>query len=155
MIEQRLRPRRRRAAALAGAIALAALAACGGTDEPAGDASPVPPPAASGTLVTVEETDFALAVSESDLAPGTYTFVVENAGGVDHALELVGPGVEAEIDTIAPGSSAELTVELADGTYELFCPIPGHRESGMALTLPVGTAEPAPEPAPAGGGVYG
>ena len=61
-----------------------------------------------------------------------------NDGSVDHALEVEGGGVEEETDTIAPGESGELTVELAAGTYELYCPIGNHREQGVEGSVEVG-----------------
>ena len=49
------------------------------------------------------------------------------------------PNVEEETDEIAPGESADLTVDLADGEYEIYCPIDDHRSMGMEGTLVVGS----------------
>lgn len=133
------------------------LAACGGAE--GGEAAQAPPPAEApaaeaggATTVTAEETEFVIALSESSIEPGDYTFVVENAGSVDHALTVSGPGVEAETEAIAPGDTAELTFTLEEGTYELWCPIDGHRDQGMALTVDVGGAGVQPaETQPSGG----
>jgi uncharacterized cupredoxin-like copper-binding protein len=152
-------------AALASALV---LAACGGADggESAGDAeSPAAnppaeaPPAADGASVTADLAEFSIALSETALEPGSYTFVVENSGSVDHALEVEGPSGEVGIELIAPGDSAELAVTLEDGAYELYCPVPGHREQGMELDLVVGTGGGAatteePPATTAGGGGY-
>jgi len=134
-------------------LVAAVLAACGGAEEGAGSAS-----AGEAVRVTVGETEFALAVSQTSLDPGSYTFVVTNDGTVDHALEVEGPGVdEAETETLAPGESAELTVTLETGTYKLYCPVGGHEDLGMKLELGVGgaAAESPPPPAPPAGGGYG
>ena len=64
-------------------------------------------------------------------AAGTYTFEATNDGGTDHALEIEGNGIEEETDTIGPGESASVTVDLEAGTYEMYCPIDGHRDQGM------------------------
>jgi hypothetical protein len=49
--------------------------------------------------------------------------------------------VEEETETIEPGESAELTVDLSkEGSYEIYCPIEGHRDLGMDGTLTVGAA---------------
>lgn len=93
--------------------------------------------AGNGTRVTVTETEFELALSQTSFTPGTYTFVVENTGSIDHALEVEGQGLEEETETIAPGSSAELTVTLEAGTYELYCPVGNHRDQGMTLDVDV------------------
>jgi plastocyanin len=102
-----------------------ALAGCGGDD--GGETSTT----ASETF-TISETDFALSPSTVTVdAPGTYTFEATNDGGVDHALEIEGNGIEEETDTIGPGESASVTVDLETGTYEMYCPIGNHREMGM------------------------
>ena len=57
---------------------------------------------------------------------------VTNDGQTTHALEVEGPGEEVETDALAPGESADLTVDLTQpGTYEMYCPIDGHRDQGM------------------------
>ena len=136
------------------AFVVAVLAACGGAEEGA-----VSPAAGEAARVAVEETEFALAVSQTSLDPGTYTFVVTNEGTVNHALEIEGPGVdEAETETLPPGESAELTVTLETGTYKLYCPVGGHEDLGMRLELGVGGAAAETPPAPdedSGGGGYG
>jgi plastocyanin len=118
-------------------IAVLALAGCGGDgDDSAGGATTSA--AASGTPVTMSLVDFALEPKAVQLdAPGTYTFKVTNNGQTQHALEIEGNGVEEETDTLSPGDSGEVTVELAAGEYELYCPIDGHRAQGMEGTLVV------------------
>jgi uncharacterized cupredoxin-like copper-binding protein len=117
-------------------IAVLALAGCGGDgDDSAGGTTTS---AAAGTPVTMSLVDFALEPKAVQLdAPGTYTFKVTNNGQTQHALEIEGNGVEEETDTLSPGDSGEVTVELAAGEYELYCPIDGHRAQGMEGTLVV------------------
>ena len=50
----------------------------------------------------VTETEFKIGLSEMSFAPGTYTFVVENAGATNHALEVEGSGLEEETEAIPP-----------------------------------------------------
>lgn len=69
---------------------------------------------------------------------GRTTFRLTNEGGTTHALELEGNGIEEETDEIGPGESAELTIDLEDGEYELYCPVGNHRELGMEGRLVVG-----------------
>jgi uncharacterized cupredoxin-like copper-binding protein len=118
-------------------IAVLALAGCGGDgDDSAGDATTSA--AAAGTPVTMSLVDYALEPKTVQLdAAGTYTFNVTNDGQTQHALEIEGNGVEEETDTLGPGDSGEVTVELAAGEYELYCPIDGHRANGMEGTLVV------------------
>lgn len=122
-------------------IAVLALAGCGGNgDDSAGGSTTAATTAqAAGKPVTVSLVDFALEPKTVQLdAPGTYTFQVTNDGQAQHALEIDGNGVEEETDTLGPGESGEVTVELAAGEYELYCPIDGHRANGMEGTLVVG-----------------
>jgi len=118
-------------------IAVLALAGCGGDGDDSGGGTTTS--AAAGTPVTMSLVDFALEPKTVQLdAPGTYTFKVTNDGQAQHALEIDGNGIEEETDTLGPGDSGEVTVELAAGEYELYCPIDGHRANGMEGTLVVG-----------------
>jgi uncharacterized cupredoxin-like copper-binding protein len=111
------------------------LAGCGSDDDSAADTGT----ATTGEAVEIVETDFALdPASVTVEAAGETTFRVVNDGATTHALEIEGGGIEEETEEIAPGESAELTVELDDGEYELYCPIGNHREQGMEGTLVVG-----------------
>ena len=117
-------------------IAVLALAGCGGDGDDSGGGATTG--AAAGTPVTMSLVDFALEPKTVQLdAAGTYTFKVTNDGQTQHALEIEGNGVEEETDTLSPGDSGEVSVELAAGEYELYCPIDGHRANGMEGTLVV------------------
>jgi plastocyanin len=88
--------------------------------------------------IRIEETEFRLEPAEITLdKPGTYVFEAVNSGDIVHALEVEGQGIEEETEEIQPGQSAELKVELEAGTYELYCPVGGHKEEGMEGTLTV------------------
>jgi uncharacterized cupredoxin-like copper-binding protein len=82
--------------------------------------------------IRVKEVEFALKPAEITLEkPGTYLFKAVNSGGTVHALEVEDQGIEEETEEIQPGQSAELKVKLEAGTYELYCPVDGHKEEGM------------------------
>ena len=118
-------------------LAVLALAGCGGDGDDSGGGTTTSA-AAAGTPVTMSLVDFALEPKTVQLdAAGTYSFVVTNDGQTTHALEIDGNGVEEETDTLSPGDSGEVTVELAAGEYEHYCPIDGHRANGMEGTLVV------------------
>jgi uncharacterized cupredoxin-like copper-binding protein len=83
-------------------------------------------------MIRVKETEFVLKPAEITLQkPGTYLFKAVNSGGTVHALEVEGQGIEEETEEIQPAQSAELKVKLEAGTYELYCPVDGHKEEGM------------------------
>ncbi|HEY6473260.1 MAG TPA: plastocyanin/azurin family copper-binding protein [Acidimicrobiales bacterium] len=91
------------------------------------------------TSVTAVETEFHITLSKKAYAPGRYTFVTENKGHVTHALEITGPGLnDAHTKNLNPGQSAKLTVTFKKGTYDVFCPVPGHKMLGMNVDLRVG-----------------
>src|SRR5919204_5198262 len=128
------------------------LAACGGGSgsnaaESSSTASQAAAPASK--TVMVGEQEFSITPSSIALTkPGTYRFRVTNNGMIGHALEIEGHGVEQKTGTIEPGKTATLQVSLTKaGSYEVYCPIDGHRDKGMKATLTVGGAA-----APAVGG---
>jgi len=95
--------------------------------------------ASSGTRVTVTETEYGLKLPRTSFAPGTYTFVSDNAGKITHALSIDGPGVQdARTKDIQGGQKATLTVTLKKGTYDLYCPIDSHKQLGMDQHIQVG-----------------
>ena len=125
--------------ALAGLVV--ALAGCGGSSGSSeGTTQQAAPPAGSGKTIEIKETEYKLTPSTVKIAStGTVTFKATNAGQTDHALEIEGNGVEQKTATISPGSSATLTVNLSKaGTYDLYCPIDGHRSMGMEAKVTVG-----------------
>jgi plastocyanin len=105
----------------------------------AADAAPGPLPGdTAGTPVTATESDFAISLSSSTLAPGTYTFTVENTGDAPHSLAIAGPGLApTESETVPGGGTTTLTVTLPSGEYEVWCPIGDHRAMGMETTMTV------------------
>jgi plastocyanin len=132
----------------AAAVAALMAAACGGGGGSSGSAPPTsassssaPPNSAAqtgnGTSVTVDETEFRLAVSTTSFTAGAYTFTAVNQGKVAHSLEITGPGVNAQTATLTPGQSAELHVTLQAGSYDLFCPIDSHKSLGMNQEITV------------------
>jgi hypothetical protein len=122
--------RQRILALAAGAVA---LAGCGGHGSKG---------AASEARVTATETEFKIQLSQQSFNPGTYTFVALNKGTTPHSLEISGPGVSNRRvgGTIAPNQSKTLTVALQKGIYDVFCPVPGHKQEGMDVKINVGGA---------------
>jgi len=72
---------------------------------------------------------------------GKLKFVVTNAGTMPHGFEIEGEinGEEVEwvIEPFPPGETRTLKVDLPPGHYEVYCPVPGHREKGMEAELVV------------------
>jgi plastocyanin len=110
------------------------LAACGGSSTSVGGAQ-------VQQTIQISEKEYSLTPSTVRIAKtGTYELEATNNGTIAHALELDGLGVKAKTGNIQPGATATLRVTLAnDGSYELYCPIDGHRAQGMRATVTVGT----------------
>jgi uncharacterized cupredoxin-like copper-binding protein len=103
------------------------------------------PPASAATSTTsvkAVETDFHIALSKSSsFKAGKYAFDAVNKGHTTHALMITGPGIKmAMTKDIQPGQSATLAVTLKKGTYDIYCPIPGHKALGMNVNIAVGGA---------------
>jgi uncharacterized cupredoxin-like copper-binding protein len=129
----------------AASLPLAALALASGATVAATVVSAAPASAStSATAVKATETDFHIALSKSSFKTGKYVFDAVNKGHTTHALMITGPGIKmAMTKDIQPGQSATLAVTLKKGTYDVFCPIPGHKALGMNLNINVGGAATA------------
>src|SRR3954451_14620257 len=132
-------------------IALAiASSGCGGSSGSSADSeSTAATTSSSGSgggavvkTVTVHETEYKLSPSTISLTKtGTYVFKGVNDGTTTHALAVEGNGIDEDGTGISPGSSGTLKVTLAKaGTYEIYCPIDGHKDMGMEGTITVGPA---------------
>src|SRR5881394_3918533 len=89
--------------------------------------------------VTVQLSEWNVALSQQTVAAGPVTFIVTNSGQIPHAIEVEGAGFEQEIETIQPGATGTLTVTLKPGRYEVYCPIGdgSHKKLGMDARLTV------------------
>ena len=120
---------------------------------------PSRPPASSHPASNpgkVQMTDFHLALSQQNFTPGTYTFVAVNSGQAVHAIEVDGPGVsDQQTDDVQPGQTARLTVTLQPGSYEMYCPVDGHKTKGMDTHFTVGGAGESTSPSEPGASTGG
>src|SRR6058998_1868329 len=124
-------------------VVAAVSGGCGGTNA-ASTATSTTSSASSGggviKTVSIHETEYKLSPNTISLTkPGTYVFEGVNDGTTAHALGVEGNGVDSDISAIDPGSSGTLKVTLSKaGTYEIYCPIDGHKTLGMKGTVTVG-----------------
>ena len=125
-----------------------AVAGCGGSSKksassPASTPAPAPtttsaaPPAAGAASLTIGETEYKLTPSQGNAKAGSVTITAKNSGAIVHSLEVQGNSVTQKTGNIQAGSSATLKVNLKPGTYQMFCPIDGHRALGMKGTIVV------------------
>jgi plastocyanin len=123
----------------------------------------------AATKVTVTEREYKLTLSMAGKAvpaahgfkPGAYVFVAVDRGKLAHSLAISGPGIKLKRipGTLKPGASHSLAVTLKQGTYKLWCPVPGHAALGMHTTVKVASgsssAPPPPPPTSTGKGAWG
>lgn len=137
-------------------LTLAVAACAGGDDSPADsvamDTAPAPASAADPSaapavpsndtaVIHVPLTEWSVVVSQTIVAPGTFTFHAMNQGSNTHAFEIEGNGQEWKSEPIPPGGTATLKPTLTVGTYEVYCPIVdshgNHKQKGMRTTFSV------------------
>ncbi|HMM41223.1 MAG TPA: FTR1 family protein [Thermomicrobiales bacterium] len=127
---------------LAGATGLLALAllliACGGSS--AGDDGSEP----DVQTVAIALTDAGCDPFELEIAAGPTKFQVTNkdAGAVTEAEVMDGSRILGEVENLTPGLSGSFTLDLAPGSYTLYCP---HGEEHERGTLTVSGAAASPE----------
>jgi uncharacterized cupredoxin-like copper-binding protein len=121
-----------------------ALAACGGGNGGSEESGGTQTGGSVVQTIQLSEKEYSITPNTVTLAKaGTYEFNVTNDGGITHALEVEEgeDGEEAETGDIAPGESKTLRFAFSgDGSFEMYCPIDGHKDQGMKGTINVGGA---------------
>jgi plastocyanin len=100
----------------------------------AGDA-PSPQP---DETVRLELKEWSLQLSQDTVPPGRVTFRMINTGTLVHSVAIEGNGVQELSDHLAYGDTGTLAVELAPGTYRVYCPVKetgDHDRLGMHANL--------------------
>jgi plastocyanin len=110
-----------------------ALAACGGGDEAGADAAgggdtSTEQPAETTSTITLLDNEYAPA--DPVVAAGDVQLV--NEGEAPHTFTVENEDVDVEVEA---GAEATAAIDLAPGTYTLFCEF--HRSQGMETTLTV------------------
>jgi plastocyanin len=92
--------------------------------------------ASGSSVVQVTLTEFKVVFNPSVITAGDVTFVVTNAGAVDHNFAI--PSLNARTAMLKVGESADLEVKgLEVGEVEYLCEVVGHDAAGMTGKLSV------------------
>lgn len=89
--------------------------------------------------VAIQLDEFSIDLESPTLGEGSSTFRVVNVGNIEHELavyDALGDLVGA-VRNIRSARERALELDLATGTYQLICEIPGHVEAGMVGMLVV------------------
>ena len=107
-----------------------------------------PNPSGEPVAVTAKLSEWKVQLSAATVSPGLVAFSVTNSGSIPHALEVEGPGLERQTVLLQPGSGTTLTLTLAPGTYEVYCPVgeDSHKKLGMETHLKVVSASGSRSP---------
>ena len=104
-------------------------AACGGGDDgAAADGGDGAAEAATISTVTMRDNEYA----PRDPVVGSGELTLVNEGSSPHTFTVEGEAIDVEVEA---GSEATASIDLAPGTYMLFCEF--HRQQGMETTLTV------------------
>jgi uncharacterized cupredoxin-like copper-binding protein len=87
--------------------------------------------------VNISLAEWRLQPSRNVIPSGEIRFLAEDIGQTQHALRIVGKGIDVSTDTFGPGASGSLDLDLPPGDYQLVCPIPGHAQQGMSANITV------------------
>jgi plastocyanin len=68
---------------------------------------------------------------------GQVTITMTNPSPVGHNIALRGNGVDEKGDTVQGDKKSTIQATVEAGSYEFYCSVPGHEQSGMKGTLTV------------------
>jgi plastocyanin len=95
------------------------------------------------SVTTVVLREFSFAPDRMVVSAGQSSWTLQNAGQFPHNVHVEGNGVAMDVKTdgpVAGGGSFTGSVNLAPGTYQVWCPVGNHREQGMVGMLTVAGA---------------
>ena len=101
------------------------------------------PVARADSVIDVVASEFKFQPTDITAEEGVVTFIVRNAGVIEHnfVVELPSGEAVARIPNIEVGKTEQVSAALAPGSYRTVCALPGHKEAGMVGTLSI-TASP-------------
>jgi hypothetical protein len=105
----------------------------GATPTPTATPDPVKYPSRTG----VDLSEWIVRPTYRTLATGRVVFSSANLGEDDHNLSVRSGGTEYGKVDVAPGDTGSLVLQLAPGTYTLYCSLQGHEELGMRADISV------------------
>jgi hypothetical protein len=97
-----------------------------------------PGPDEATEVLSIDLVDDALTLAPPQVGRGKVTLDLTNRGRLEHAVRVVGPGVDEKVaEFLGPGEHRLQSLRLEPGTYRVFCPDGDHAEHGLAAQLVV------------------
>jgi plastocyanin len=112
----------------------------GATPEAAAEETPAAAADTGPAVVDVTLTEFAIDMP-TEIPAGATRFSIANNGNAPHNFVVEGEGISRRLaNNLQPGQTGSLNVDLAPGSYTIFCPVGegAHRSQGMEVALTVG-----------------
>ena len=75
--------------------------------------------------------------ADAEAPPGALDITSPNESSTPHNIALEGQGVNEVGEVVQNGGVSEISADVAQGEYQFFCTVPGHRQAGMEGTLTV------------------
>jgi plastocyanin len=128
------------------AVAVLALAGCGGDDNestakstPEATATEAAGSGGGGETIKLSADPSALKFDKDKLTAkaGKVTLSMANPSDVPHAVSIEGNGVDVDGNTVQKGGTSTASADLKPGKYEFYCPVDGHEAAGMKGELTV------------------
>ena len=89
-----------------------------------------------GTKVTM--TEYKFQPKDISVGSGKVTFTLVNSGTTSHDMTVADSGgkIIAKSEVVQAGDSKVFTIDnLPAGKYQIYCDLPGHKDSGMVGSL--------------------
>ena len=115
-------------------VVIVGVAACGGDDDTAAGTGGSGDLSSADTTIEVLAEDISFPEDVYETESGAIGFVYENVGQIRHTL-LVEDESGFKLDVQSEGDVDEGVIDLAPGTYTLFCHVPGPRPAGLVPDL--------------------
>jgi uncharacterized cupredoxin-like copper-binding protein len=97
----------------------------------------MPPGPAASPTVEVQLTEYAINMPAT-LPRGMQTLRIINSGKENHSFAITGNGIAQQLSQpLTRGDTSQMAVNLAPGSYTVYCPEDGHRGKGMQRTISV------------------
>ena len=95
------------------------------------------PGAIAAKTADVELTEYQITIPDT-LPSGLMTLNIANGGKEDHSLVIEGNGYQASLpEPLKRGDRTTLDIDLKPGTYQVYCPVDGHKGKGMVRSVTV------------------